>query len=137
MTAKASRALAWLPLFLPWETQATPLEQTEETEEGQQRHRAFHGAYCRFAQRYPDWVNQRFDETFLRQALQLWLGYTGTVMTRNQLPSSHELAWAWDRQFGPLFTGPQRTRSMAELTRVATDFLYLLQQAVADQSARA
>lgn len=79
-------------------------------------HSAFHQAYRHFAQTEPTWVQRRFDDQFLRQV----------ILRPNALPTSLELAWAWDQQFGVLYAPPVRLRQVAELTAVATTFLRLL-----------
>lgn len=117
----------WLTTHRRWTPQPAPLDQSAAREQAQRVQLAFHCAYRRFAQRYPAWVARRFDEEFLRQAMHRWLSCQGSsTQASGVLPSGYELAWAWDRQFGLLVSEPLRTRQVAELTGVATHFLYLV-----------
>lgn len=125
----------WLTLFLPWAPQPAPLDHIAKGEQIQQVQITFHCAYRRFAQRYPIWVNRRFDDEFLRQVIQPRRFQTGDLaQAALSLPSGHELAWAWDRQFGPLFPDAVRTHQMAELIGVATHFLRLWTTSLNEQN---
>lgn len=122
MATMYTQTADWLSTLRRWLPQTAPLPQTTESEEVQQFQCAFHCAYRRFAQRYPQWVNRCFDDEFLRRSLG-----AGRPTTRNSAAlSGYQLAWAWDRQFGPLFPEAVRTRQVVELIEIANYFLQLL-----------
>ena len=83
---------------------------------------AVSSAYHTFAQEHPFWAASLFDEYFLRgQAAPLLARYLQT----ESLPTPNELAKAWFDQFGPLWPRAA-TRSDTEVTKVASDFLQVL-----------
>lgn len=116
MSTMYTQTADWLSTLRQWLPQTAPLPQTTETEEVQDFQRAFHCAYRRFAQRYPQWVSRRFDDEFLRRAMTP--AFTGA--------SGYQLAWSWDREFGALLPEAVRTRQVVELIEIANAFLQLL-----------
>lgn len=126
MATRYTQTVDWLSTLRWWLPQPAPLTQSPEPEQAQQFERAFHGAYRRFACRYPQWVSRRFDDEFLRQAMAATgtgAGHTTTALVARL--SGYQLAWAWDRQFGALAPDHVRTRQVVELIEVANTFLQL------------
>lgn len=125
MATRYTQPTAWWSLLRQWLLQRMPAQHSREPEQTQAFQRTFHCAYRRFAQRYPEWVGRRFDDEFLRQALDpVFAGRPATIVVTQM--NGHQLAWAWEHQFGPLLPEVVRTRQVVELIEVANHFLYLL-----------
>lgn len=82
------------------------------------RTRAFQKAYTLFAKRHPEWANSLFDQPFLEQRIALLL------KDDLVLPTGLSLASWWADHLG--LGEKQRAHWVAQLTPVATDFLWLL-----------
>lgn len=125
MATRYTHSTAWWSSLRQWLFLMAPAQQSIESEQAQAFQHAFHCAYRRFAQRYPEWVGRRFDDEFLRQAMNpAFAGQTATIAIAQM--NGHQLAWAWAHQFGPLLPEVVRTRQVVELIEVANHFLYLL-----------
>jgi hypothetical protein len=92
-----------------------------------QAHRAFHRAYRCFVQKHPLWIARRFDELLLHSVLP-------ALAANAPLPTAHDLALAWDRQFGVLSPYPLRLQQRAELDTIAGQFLQQLADERCNQS---
>ena len=88
-------------------------------------------AYAAFARNHPGWVASLFDETFLKSkaAIELLAG----LLTRRSRPDPAQLARLYAEHLGQ--RDPDRWPHFGEATRVAADFLTLLEGALAEQPA--
>lgn len=131
MATMYTQTADWLSTLRRWRPQTAllpqPTESETESEEVQQFQRAFHCAYRRFAQRYPQWVSQRFDDEFLRRSMaSAFAGAAHKTTPACAGVSGYQLAWSWDREFGALLPEAVRTRQVVELIEIANAFLHLL-----------
>ena len=124
MASLYTQSLTWLNTIPRRVNPPAAVAQTPLTVDPQVFHQAFHLAYRCFAQQHSAWVSRRFDENFLRAAVD------PTSLQQPRLTAA-KLTLLWDKQFGPLSKPEVRIQHKVALQGVATDFMHLLTAEIA------
>lgn len=121
--------LNWLPTAWTTLPQARSAPQTTPAVTIDQLQLVLHKVYQRFFQSQPTWLQLGFDERFLqRMVTPRFVQYYCIAAGSGALPTGLELAFAWNRQFGPLIpNASNRMYQQNRLQAVANDLLHSIQ----------
>lgn len=86
---------------------------------------AIQHAYNQLSERYPEWTDSLFDKWFLSHR-------AAPLLADSTPPTAIELAVAWDQQLGG--SAKRRADRIAKIMPVVSEFLHLLEEALAIES---